>query len=212
MWYLFYVFIIITGWPVFYVLLRPKVHYDKNADRRKCFKGKTVVISNHTSVFDYVPMIMITVPRFPYTIGAEILFEKNFFFTLFLKCMRVIKVDRNTHKTKATQKAIDAINSGKLLYVFPEGRIPESGEKGSLLPFHTGFVRMTLATGAKVVPVYTNGKLFCKERNRLMVGEPVDVRKLYDEKLSEDDNVHNIAEFFRDKIKCLGEELAKRTE
>lgn len=212
MWYFFYLFMIVTGYPVFYTLFRTKAYYQNPRMRGRCFKAGTIVISNHTNIFDYVVMIMMSVPRYPYTIAAEILFEKNFIFTLLLKCMRVIKVDRKTHNTKATEKAIAAIKKGRMLCIFPEGRIPEKEEKGTILPFHTGFVRMALATGSKVIPMYTNGKLFSWERTRVIVGEPVDVRTLYDERISEEENVRRIAEMFRNKISQLGEDLAKKTK
>ncbi len=212
MWYFFYLFLIVTGMPVFYPLFRTKTYYENPLLRGKSFKPKTIVISNHTNIFDYVVIIMMSVPRYPYTLAAEILYEKNIFFTLLLKCMRTIRVDRRTHETRATQRAIDAINQGKMLCIFPEGRLPEGDEKGTILPFHSGFVRMALETGAKVVPMYTNGKLFSWERTRVMVGEPVDVRSLYDESISEEENVHAIAEIFRNKICQLGENLAKKTK
>ncbi len=208
----FYCFIILTGWPVFYSIFRTKVIYENKSKKKRYFTSKTIVISNHTNIFDYVALMMVMVPRFPYTLGAEILYEKNFLFTFLLNCLGVIKVDRKKHDTNALNKSIDLLNRGKLICMYPEGRLPLPEEKGKLLPFHSGFAYMALKTGAKIVPVFTDGNLFTLKRNNILVGEKVDVKDLCRDDLSLQENATNITEFFHKRIEELGRELERRKQ
>ena len=208
----FYCFLILTGWPVFYLIFRTKVIYETPRRKKRYFTSNTIVISNHTSIFDYVALMMVIVPRFPYTLGAEILYEKNFLFTFLLNCLGVIKVDRVTHESKALNKAIDVLKRGKLIYMFPEGRLPLPEEHGKLLPFNAGFAYMALKTGAKIVPVFTDGNLFTLKRNNIIVGNKVDVKDLCKDNLSLRENAENIAAFFHGRVEELGKELERRKQ
>lgn len=208
----FYCFIILTGWPVFYLIFRTKVIYENQLEKKRYFTSNTIVISNHTSIFDYVALMMVIVPRFPYTLGAEVLYEKNFLFTLLLNCLGVIKVDRKKHNTKALRRTVDLLRRGKLIYMFPEGRLPLPEEQGKLLPFDSGFAYMALITGAKIVPVFTDGNLFTRKRNNILVGNKVDIKDLCRDDLSMRENAINITDFFHNRIEELGKELEKRKQ
>ena len=208
----FYCFLILTGWPVFYLIFRTKVIYETPRRKKRYFTSNTIVISNHTSIFDYVALMMVIVPRFPYTLGAEILYEKNFLFTFLLNCLGVIRVDRVTHETKALAKAIRLLRKGKLIYMFPEGRIPLSEEHGRLLPFNAGFAYMAIKTGAEIVPVFTDGNLFTLKRNNIIVGDKVNIKDLCRENLSLHENAEIITDFFHGRIEELGKELERRKQ
>jgi 1-acyl-sn-glycerol-3-phosphate acyltransferase len=61
-------------------------------------------------------------------------------------------------------------------------------------------VYLALKTGAPIIPICNNGRYFEKERMRVLVGTPIDVRGLYRDELSEKENVANITAYIRGKI------------
>ncbi len=59
-----------------------------------------------------------------------------------------------------------------------------------------------MLSGAPMIPVYTNGKYFSRERERarVVIGTPVYARELADESLSEKENLERISQLLREKI------------
>ena len=58
---------------------------------------------------------------------------------------------RNTENAKqALSSAIEAVNSGKLVGLYPEGTVVEEGKPH---PYKTGAARLAIATCAQVLPV-----------------------------------------------------------
>ncbi len=207
--HLFYWFAVITGIPVFWPVFRTKVYYEDRSVQGRFIPRRTIVVSNHLHIFDYIVFLLATVPRFSHCIVAEVMFQVNFLVTFFLKALGAIKVDRDNHSTKATEESVRQLKKGRVIYVNPEGRLPEKGEKRPL-PFHTGFVHMALESGAKVIPVYTNGENFTKKRARLIIGKPIDIKALYDDSKTLQENARAIADLVSEKIQQLGVELEKQ--
>jgi 1-acyl-sn-glycerol-3-phosphate acyltransferase len=78
------------------------------------------------------------------------------------KTMQTNPVDRGGRDTAATRAALRALDEGKVLGIFPEGRIEPSRE---LLPFQTGVAMMAAKTGVPVYPAYLDGT----QRGRAMI-------------------------------------------
>ena len=207
--HLFYWFFIITAIPIYYPIFRTKLYYeDRTVQGRRIPKG-TIVVSNHGSIYDYASFLFATVPRFSRTMVAEVLYGKNKALDTILSLIGAIKVDREGHSTNALGQAIDELKRGHTLYINPEGRLPKEGET-DINPFNPGFVLMAMRTGAKVIPVYTNSECFSKKRVRMMVGKPIDLKTLYNDKLGMRENLDEISRKIRDKVKELGELLEAR--
>lgn len=73
-----------------------------------------------------------------------------------------IPVDRSGRDLAATRMALRALAGGRVLGVFPEGRIEPTTD---LLPFQTGVALMAIKTGAAVYPAYLDGT----QRNQEML-------------------------------------------
>ena len=65
-----------------------------------------------------------------------------------------IPVDRNGRDSAATRAALRALAAGRVLGIFPEGKLETSRE---LLPFQTGVAMMAIRTGTPVFPAYLEG-------------------------------------------------------
>ena len=68
---------------------------------------------------------------------------------------------------------------------------------------------MALESGAPIIPIYSNGKMFSKEREEVVIGKPIYIEELYDADLSERENINNINTYVRSKIIELGKKIEK---
>lgn len=212
MWYrLSNWFVKITGFPVYLLVARTKVFYEDESVRSRRIRGKAIVISNHTSVWDIGFLIFIFPFRTLRCIIADIMFAKNPLLTFFLKAIGGIKVEREAHNFAFIQKSCDVLDKGGVIEIYPEARIPQQDENPPI-EFKPSAAYIAMLSGAPIIPVYTDGKYFAKERARVIVGNPIDVTKLYDPALSEQDNLKNITEQLRNKVVELKNELNSRTK
>ena len=81
---LFNAFVKLTGLPAALLVFRTKVYYENKAAQGRRIKGAAVLVSNHTSVFDYAVYLFVFFTRTLRTLMAEVLFEKKLL-ALFLK-------------------------------------------------------------------------------------------------------------------------------
>ena len=209
---LFNAFVKITAWPVQFFAFRTKVYYeDKNLQARG-IKGRAVIISNHTSIFDYAVYLFVFFSRTLRVQMAEVLFKKKML-GVFLKTLGGIYVNRGAMDFGFVSKSTDILNKGGVVGIFPESRLPLKGEKRPL-EFKTSAAYIALSANAPVIPVYTNGSYFNKKRARVIIGKPIDLNEHVDGKLSEKENLRNATKVLRDKIieleRLLDEKQSKK--
>lgn len=122
--------------------------------------GPAILICNHTSGLD--PLLIQSVcPRLIVWMMAREYYHIKGLSWIF-KAIEVIPVDRGGRDLAATRAALRALESGRILGVFPEGRIETTRE---LLPFQTGVALMAIKAAAPVYPAYLDGT----QRNKSMV-------------------------------------------
>lgn len=199
----------ITGWPAAALIFRTKVYYEDKSVQSRRIKGPAIVVSNHTSLYDFAVLLFVFFFRTVRYQMAEVLFRKKGPLPLFLRALGGIFVDRDGHNFSFIEETEETLAKGGVVGIFPESRLPKKGEERPL-PFKPSAAYTALHTGVKVIPVYTNGKYFCKSRVRVIIGTPMYAA---DYKVS-DDEKENVAAFndaLRQKIIRLEEELdAKR--
>jgi 1-acyl-sn-glycerol-3-phosphate acyltransferase len=71
------------------------------------------------------------------------------------RTLGVIPVDRGGRDTSSLRAALRGLKEGRILGIFPEGRINEQSH--DLLPFHTGAALMAIKAGVPVYPAYQDG-------------------------------------------------------
>ena len=201
----FNAFVKITGWLVQKLCFRTKIYYeDKKVQSRK-IKGPAIIISNHTSVFDYAVFLFVFFSRTLRYQMAEILFKKKLLAT-FLKCMGGIYVDRSAHDFAFLAKSEQILSKGGIVGVYPEGRIPKEEEEKPL-PFQTGVTQLALNSNVPIIPVYTNGCYFQKKRARVVIGKPIYVSDIVDEEKDFKQNMEDITNVLRERVVYLGKIL-----
>ena len=116
--------------------------------------GAAILICNHTSGLD--PVLIQSVIRRP----VVWMMAREFYEIPFLKplmaMIEAIPVERGSRETGPTRAAMRALKAGRVLGIFPEGRI-EGGR--NLLPFEPGVAVMAARAGAPIFPAYLDGTM-----------------------------------------------------
>jgi 1-acyl-sn-glycerol-3-phosphate acyltransferase len=115
-------------------------------------RGAAIIISNHTSGLD-PHLVQAPCNRLITWMMAREYYELRFVRPI-LQGLGMIPVSRNGRDMSATREAMRALKDGKVLGVFPEGRIETSRE---LLPFQTGVALMAIKMNVPVFATYLDG-------------------------------------------------------
>jgi len=154
------------------LLFRVKVDGLENLPK----SGGYVTCCNHISFVDPVFWLVATKKRIRYMAKAEIF--KNKLFTWFLGEAGAFAVDRGGNATGSVETAIEIVNEGGILGIFPEGTRSKDGKPGRA---KAGTAFIANATGATVVPmaivVKDKVKPFCKVK--LIVGKPINHEEIH---------------------------------
>lgn len=116
--------------------------------------GPAVLVANHVSWLD--PIILpLVLPRKPAVLAMEELWRMPIV-SLVMRAYGplAIPLRRQSVDTTALRCAVEVLQEGAWLIVFPEGGIPQAGE---VRPFHRGAAMLAARTGAPLVPVAIAG-------------------------------------------------------
>ena len=203
-------FVKITGWLPYFLVFRTRVLYeDKKAQSRK-IKGSAIIVSNHTSVWDYACYLYVFWRRTLRVLAAEILYEKKKLGP-FLNAMGAIYVNRDTRDFSFIDKSNKILSKGGVILAFPESRIPLKDE-ATPLEFKPSIAYLSILSQKTIVPVYTDGNYFSWKRARVLIGKPLEVASLMDPKLSEEENITLVNTKLREKIIELRELYEQKTK
>lgn len=134
---------------LFKVIYKPKIINKENIK----IKHRIVLAGNHTHNFDCLALIAST--KRPIHFLAKIELFKGPVGPIF-RSLGLIPVDRKRKNKEALEKAYQYLNDDKAVCVFPEGTYHK--EKGQLLPFKMGAVKMARKTNSMLIPFAIVGK------------------------------------------------------
>jgi 1-acyl-sn-glycerol-3-phosphate acyltransferase len=123
--------------------------------------GAAILVCNHTSGLDPL-LIQAVLDRVVIWMMAKEYYDIRAMTWIF-RAIEAIPVDRFSRDTASVRAALRYLKEGRILGVFPEGRIENSRE---LLPFQTGVALMAIKTGVAVYPAYLDGT----QRNKTLLG------------------------------------------
>lgn len=201
-------FVKISGYPLQKLVFRTKVYYEDKSVQSRRIKGSAIVVSNHTSVFDYAVELFVFFSRTVNYQMAEVLFEKKVLRHL-LRALGGIRVDRNSFDFGFVEKSKEILDKGGVVGIFPESRIPKEGEE-TPLEFKPSAVYLALYADVPIIPVYTDGKYFGIKRARVIIGKPFYASAYIDEEKSQKENIAFVNEKLREKIIQLGDLLHEK--
>ena len=196
-------FVRITGWLPQWCCFRTKVIYEDRQRQSRRIQGPAIIVSNHTSVFDYAVMLFVFPFRTLRYQMAEVLFRKPVLGP-FLKMMGGLYVNRGGGNLSYMADSLQILRRGGVMGIFPEGRLPRPGETPPL-PFQEGAAFLAWSAGVKVIPVYTNGSYFQRRRARVVIGTPMLPEDYAKPGQSERERLVSFSAAMREKIIALGE-------
>lgn len=197
-----------TAWPIQAVCFRTKIHYEDKRVQGRRIKGAAIIVSNHTSVYDFAVMLFTFPFRTLRYLMAEVLFKRKGL-SGFLRAMGGVMVDREAYDFAFLEKCREILEKKGVVGIFPEGRLPLEGEERPL-PFAPSAAYLALMSGAPIIPVYTDGSYFRKKRAHVIIGKPIDAVSLIDDTLSEKENIEKVNEYLRQRVVELGNELQRQ--
>ena len=195
-------FVKITGFLPAWIFLKPRVRLAQGANRQ--LPKSCILVSNHTSLMDFVVYLLVFPFRTIRFLIAEVLYNKSRLMALFLGLIGGIRVDRDAKSFDFVSDAIQVLDQGGSIGVFPQGRLPLKGQE---FPFTVSTAFIAMHTSASIVPVYTDGNYGLTKRAGVVIGAPIDVRQLCKEGLEEQEQLVYLTKRIEEKVFALKEEL-----
>lgn len=168
---------IILG-PIFKLYYNPKIIGKENIPN----EGAILIVGNHKHIYDQCLTIISTKRYIRYMAKKEYFDNKKI--SWFFKFTGCISVDRSKKDPKAVKQAIETLNKGGAVGLFPEGTRNKTNRL--LLPFKYGAVSMASKTKALIVPFCITGVYKFRSKNLTIIyGKPFAIDDLSLEEANE---------------------------
>lgn len=156
--------------PILKILYRPTAKGTENIPK----EGAVIFAGNHRHAFDPV-VVMTNTDRIVHYMAKESIFKG--LHGKLLEAIGIIKVYRTKSNPVAVSEAVQILEQGGAIGIFPEGTRNRTQEE--LLKFRHGAVAIAQKANAPIVPFAIKGeyKLFRKGLT-IEFGKPVDVSKV----------------------------------
>ena len=152
-------------------------------------EGACILAGNHTSNYDSY-LLHCGTKRPIYYLGKKELFEG--IFSWFFRIMHIIPVDRASKNPDAVNQAINTLENGNVIGIFPEGTYHK---KGLLLPFKPGVINFAEKTGAPIIPFAIENKWTFRAKPRIVFGKPI-----YTKDIKEEDKVKYLENIVKEML------------
>ena len=163
----FKIFKFILG-PIFKFYYKPKFINVENIPK----DGPIIVAGNHIHLMDQCLPILSTKRVINYMAKKEYFDNKKV--AWFFKAAGCISVDRSKKDDKAVSSALEVLNNGGAIGLFPEGTRNKTDKL--LLDFKFGAVSMANKTNAYIVPFGISGKYKFRKGITVEFGKPFKVK------------------------------------
>ena len=195
-------FVKLTGALPAWLFFKPRVCLVPGAKRR--LPKSCILISNHISLMDFALYLLVFPLRAIRFLIAEVLYNRSKIFALFLNLVGGIRVEREAKSFDFVAHATTVLDNGGVVGVFPQARLPIKGQR---FPFTVSTAVIALHNDVPIVPVYTDGNYGIFKRTGVVIGEPLYVRDLCKEELSEQETIVFLTKQLEEKVFDLKKEL-----
>ena len=169
-----------SGWPFLFIFRIKKVYETPKA--KKMLKGGALVISNHLLYSD--PMVLHCVywyRRLYFVVMKELASTK--FKAWFYKNCGCIPVDRERFSLSSFRTIVQILEGGNVIGIFPAGHVTLKNDN-PMLAFKSGAVMMAYQANVPIVPTYRELRKSAWHRQRVVIGEPINLKEKFGENLS----------------------------
>jgi len=188
-----YKFLKIILKPIYKLYYNPKIYNKENLK----VEGPIIIAGNHIHLMDQCNIIISTKRVVTYMAKKEYFDSPKT--RWFFKLVGCIPVDRSKKDEQATEKALEVLNNGGAIGIFPEGTRNKTQEK--LLPFKYGAVSMAQKTNATIIPFAVTGNYKFRSKNlKIKIGTPFKLENM---------SLENANEHLYTEISNLIDELNK---
>lgn len=166
-------FIKITGLIPYLIFAKPKFMYASEKAKKEFKNNKrgAILVSNHTSIFDYYVLVYKFFFNVVHTMVADVVYQKKGL-TLLNNVMENIKIHRDgTPNVNAVNKSANYLRKNKLVFIFPEGKLED--KPGKLEDFTNSAAYLAITENRKVTPMFIDGNYGIFKRVHCIVGEPI---------------------------------------
>jgi 1-acyl-sn-glycerol-3-phosphate acyltransferase len=143
--------------------------------------GPAILISNHTCGIDHMLLQTASNRLLGFVVAKE--YYESPLLNAFCKSAGCIPVNRDGHDVAAIRAALRALKEGRVVPIFPEGRItPASGERMGDIKFGSAYI--AIRSRVPVIPAYILGtpltdeiipSLITRSRASVTFGQPIDL-------------------------------------
>ncbi len=193
-----YDFIKITGAPSALLWMRPKMHYPFGKTSKK---GGFMVISNHPTFLDPIIVHVAFPARRLYCVATKDLCATKIR-RMFFEVGHCIIVDKENFSLSSFHEVVGRLQQGKIVVIFPEGRVNRDSDSKPLLAFKSGAVLMAHRAAVPILPMYIVKKDKWYQRQHIVMGQPVDIASIMG-KMPTMEEMNKVTEILRDKEKEL---------
>ena len=157
--------------PIFKLYYNPKIMGAENIPQ----DGNILIVGNHKHLMDQCMPIMGTKRTIHWLAKRE--YFDDWKVSWFFKMSGCISVDRSVKDEHAKSEAMEVLEDGGAIGLFPEGTRNKTDQ--FLLPFKFGAVSMAKKTNSKIVPFGISGDYKFRSKNlRVIIGKPINIEKL----------------------------------
>jgi 1-acyl-sn-glycerol-3-phosphate acyltransferase len=181
--------------------------------------GGFILASNHVSYVDPMTLGLYVLEggRVPKFLAKSSLFEKPLIKHVFIGAKQIPVYRGTADASKALSAAVDAVNAGDCLLIYPEGSATRDPDCWPMKA-RTGVARLALMTGAPVIPVAQWGpqdvwrykaklpRPFPRKRVKIVAGDPVDLSEYVGKPLTTE-VLHEVTDLIMSRITQLLVEL-----
>ena len=198
----------ITGWWSAMLYYKPKLYYMDRKQQGRRLKGACILMSNHTSFFDYPLHLALFPLRTIRFLMAEVLFRHSRLFSWFLYSLGGIYVSRGVMRKEPIDESVETLRRGGVVGIFPQGKLPVPGEPR---PFKPGIVLIALQSGCPVIPIYTDGNYGLFKRTHIMMGTPIFLRDYCSTENPTKEQLQELTALLEEKMNEMEAALRQRT-
>lgn len=167
----------VTVGNIFKILYRPKVYGIENIPK----DGALIFAGNHRHAFDPVA-VMSNTERIVHYMAKESIFKG--LHGKLLEAIGIIKVYRTKSNPVAVSEAMQVLEQGGTIGIFPEGTRNKTEQE--LLEFRHGAVVIAQKSGAPIIPFAIKGRYRLFRKGLIIeFGKPVDASKMETEVANE---------------------------